>query len=235
MLQNEHKIRNGEICQYCGNESVSILTWKLLKSVDINENHISLYCKNCHDVYVGCHKGIKKSLGILSDLFLRNAKSECHKKFDFIWQNYVYINNADKDFARSYCYLWLNEFFGFDIKNDFNHIGKLYFNECIKLLKFLNSEEGVEIVYEFIERYFNLLETVLPNDKKVINRDFELKKYAKPAREIVKYYSFEEIKWVFGVILEDKFWHSMIFNLESIKEIWQQIKLKGKERERSKT
>lgn len=89
-------------------------------------------------------------------------------------------------------------------------------------------------LYEFIERYFNLLETILPNDKKVINRDFELKRYSKPAREILKYYSFEEIKWVFGVIIEDPFWHTNIFNLESIQSNWQQIKLKGKERERSK-
>lgn len=173
-MNNEHQIRNGEICQYCENKSNIILTWKLLKSVDINEHYFSLYCKNCYDVYVGCHKGIQESLGILSDLFLRNAKSECHKKFDFIWQNYSYIEKADKDAAKKFCYMWLNEFFEFKAEDNFNHIGKLFFNECIKLLKFLSSEEGVEIVYEFIQRKFNksLGKSYTFKDKQKIDYDY---------------------------------------------------------------
>ena len=173
-MVNEHQIRNGEICQYCGNKSHIILTWKLLKNVDINEHHFSLRCKNCYDVYVGCHKGAQESLGLLSDLFLRNIKSECHKKFDFIWQNYVYINNADKEIARKYCYLWLNEFFKFNIDDNYNHIGKLFYRECVKLLKFLNSEEGVETVYEFIERKFNksLGKSFTVKDKQKVDYDF---------------------------------------------------------------
>jgi hypothetical protein len=174
MLQNEHEIRNGKICQYCGNKSELILTWKLLKSINVNEQSISLYCDNCYDVYVGCHKGGKESLGMLSDLFLRSAKIECHKKFDFIWQNYSYIEKVDKDIARKYCYLWLNDFFEFKADDNFNHIGKLFYKECVILLKFLSSEIGVETVYEFIERKLkkSLGKSFTIKDKQKIDYDF---------------------------------------------------------------
>lgn len=99
---------------------------------------------------------------------------------------------------------------------------------------FLSRPQAKELdpdFYQFVERYTKMLCREFPDDHdKII--EIDLSAISKPARAIIKFASFEEIAFVLTKALNDEFWKTKLFNLETIKKNWLQIK--NDKHERSK-
>jgi len=122
----------GLVCPYCGNNTEYIDS-----SVIYGKSYGMIYlCSPC-DAYVGVHKGTDKSLGILANKELREAKKEAHYYFDQIAKTGL-INKIWKEYIpnlgnRNKAYLWLSK--QMNIPKEYCHIGMFDVAECKKVVE----------------------------------------------------------------------------------------------------
>lgn len=78
---------NNPRCPKCGNESILVSGYDIYPHrIDLQE--LKFYrCEEHKDLYVGCHKGTAKPLGVLADKEHRKLKMRCHAIFDPIWRS----------------------------------------------------------------------------------------------------------------------------------------------------
>lgn len=113
------------ICQYCNNPS-RLVDGSFLYPHRSDLSHLNFYyCDDGHEpAYVGCHPHSTKTLGILANSELRDAKKRAHLAFDPIWRN--------KRYTRGQAYKWLAETMG--LTREECHIGMFSIRQCTQVV-----------------------------------------------------------------------------------------------------
>lgn len=120
------KIEHGVMCPYCGGKS-ALVGGNVIYPHRPDLHMLKFWqCAPC-DAYVGCHKPNPRMgfdgtqpLGRLANAELRQAKSEAHDSFDWIWQ--------DGHMKRKAAYAWLAKELGIPVERC--HIGEFDVDMC---------------------------------------------------------------------------------------------------------